>query len=77
MTELNANAKEFYPKWAKEEDELFDTLEKKFVEKNPWIFKCYDDEEYKSEWLFNKKVRECQSSEKKSSKKTYAEAIKE
>jgi hypothetical protein len=54
---LNTKAQEFYPDWAKDEDRLFDELERIFVLRNPWIF---EDEktnvfnEYASESNFNK-----------------------
>ena len=49
---LNREAQEFYPKWAKDEDKLFDELEKNFVLRNPWIF---EDE---NTHVFNESVSE-------------------
>lgn len=74
MTELNAKAKEFYPEWAKKEEDLFDELEKRFVERNAWLFESH---EYESESRFNEMIRkkeDIQSGTK--SKPTYAEVIK-
>ena len=38
MTELSASAKEYIPEYIKRENDLFDKLEKDFVERNKWLF---------------------------------------
>jgi hypothetical protein len=76
MSDLNANAKEFYPQWAKDEDKFFDELEKRFMERNAWIFEdnesieYKEQTEYKSEYKFNQALKE------QSKPKTYAEVAK-
>jgi hypothetical protein len=54
---LNTKAQEFYPKWAKDEDKLYDELERNFVLRNPWIFEDENTHvfnEYASESSINK-----------------------
>lgn len=52
---MNLKAEPFVPESKKQEDAMFDELEKQFVKNNPWIFKYADNMEfeYKLEKQFN------------------------